>query len=123
MRDLCPYTRGLTLDWEELRQARKQNLATVREINSECDNSMEFVPVHNNESQQNQIVIYNAPSTGSFENAQIQAASAANSAALILSKFGKSAQSNVANLLNQYAPKQTRSPASASKEGLEILKF
>ncbi len=123
MKDLYPYTRGLTLDWEEMRQERKQNLAAAR---GRTDDMAEVVELGDIQTEVNELTReekYGTAATTSSDSMQTQAATAAAAAASTLSKVGKSAQTNVANLFNQYAPKPTKSVASAAKTGLGYLKF
>ncbi len=127
MKDLYPYTRGLTLDWEEMRQERKTNLASARNggFESEFDvgGAHPALPPPGATKPKPTDASGDANKGSPFESVQSQAATAAAAAASTLSKVGKSAQANVTNLLNTYGPSKTKTASTAAKAGLDSIKL
>lgn len=126
MKDLYPYTRGLTLDWEEMRVERKNNLAEARKTGFEGEFDVggphpALPPAGavkaKTENGDDKTEKGNAAETTArsanggdnpFDNIQNTAVQAASQAASTLGKVGKIAQSNVNNLMNQYGPSKAK---------------
>lgn len=140
MKDLYPYTRGLTLDWEEMRVERKNNLAEARKNGFEDEfdvgGAHPALPpagaakkTENGESKAEEgtesETKARSASNGDnpFDNIQQTAAQAASQAASTLGKVGKIAQSNVNNLMNQYGPSKAKVATTGAKAGLDSIKL
>lgn len=121
MKDLYPYTRGLTLDWEDMRQTRKTNLTEMRKgtFEDEFDvGARPSLPRTPSDKDASPSDSSNKPSgPNPFDNFQSQATSAAGNAAAAISKVGKITQENVQNIIAQYAPTKTKTATAAAKAG------
>lgn len=134
MKDLYPYTRGLTLDWEEMRLERKSNLQEARKGNFDDEfdvggahpalpppGSVKPKSVDDSSTIPTQAI--HPTGNPTLDNIQAQAASAATAAATNLSKLGKMASSNAQSLMSQYGPSKTKTATVAAKAGLDNIKL
>lgn len=121
MKDLYPYTRGLTLDWEDMRQTRKTNLADMRKGTFEAEfdvgarSELPHAPIGKDPEASPDPE--KTDGANPFDNFQTSATSAAGKAAETMAKVGKMTQENVQNIIAQYAPSKTKTATAAAKAG------
>lgn len=129
MKDLYPYTRGLTLDWEELRTTRRANLAAAKrgtfddadaDINASVASSLprpsDYSTRNRSDSDTNRSS--SKPSSNPFGNLS----STASGAAAAVASASKMTSKNVSNIIAAYAPNKPKT-GTKSDGGLDNIKL
>lgn len=128
MKDFMPYTRGLTLDWEELRNTRRANLAAVRRGGLDGDDddaglaeqmSSSLPGPSDDSAGKRDGMRAGSSSSNPFGNIAHDVSNSASSAASALASAGKQTSKNIANIVQQYAAK----PAAKKATGLDNVKL
>lgn len=125
MKDFMPYTRGLTLDWEEMRNTRRANLAAAKK--GTFDDDDDALAQHMNaslpgpsDSARNRDGVRADPSASNpFGNIASDVSHSASSAASAIANAGKQTSKSISNIVQQYAAK----PAAKKATGLDKVKL
>lgn len=121
MRDFAPYTRGLTLDWEELRNTRRANLAAAKRSGFDDDDDDGLTEVMNSslpspdEDEERKRDGMRKTGSNPFGNIATDIQHGASSAASAIGSAGKSAQKSISGMVASYGAK---SAAKSVTKGL-----
>lgn len=130
MKDFMPYTRGLTLDWEEMRNTRRANLSAAKRGGFD-DEDDDGLASHMSSSLpgpgelggdgigKRDGMRAGSSSSNPFGNIAHDVSSSASSAASALASAGKQTSKNIANIVSSYAAK----PAAKNATGLDNVKL
>lgn len=126
MKDFMPYTRGLTLDWEEMRNTRRANLAAAKRGTLDDDDDDGGLSRHMNESLpgpseegKRDGMRADPSSSNPFGNIASDVSHTASSAASAIASAGKQTSKSISNIVQQYAAK----PAAKKATGLDKVKL
>lgn len=111
MKDFMPYTRGLTLDWEELRNTRRANLTAAKtgrdmedeeiEISDRLDN----LPIGTEQGKRDGLRANKSSSSNPFEGIASDISATASAAGSAIATAGKSTSKSIAGLVASYSTK------------------
>lgn len=111
MKDFMPYTRGLTLDWEELRNTRRVNLAAAKrgelddedeEIAGKLEDSLPEVGDRGDVSRASK-----GSASNPFGHIASDISTGASGAASAIANAGRTTSKNIAGIVSSYAAKQS----------------
>lgn len=128
MKDFMPYTRGLTLNWEELRNTRRVNLAAAKRGDYGEDGSQFESPLPQagsyDESRKRDGMRAESSSANPFGNVGAMATdlsnnakTSASAAGAAIAKAGKTTSKNISDIVSSYAAKP------AAKAALDNVKL
>lgn len=114
MKDFTPYTRGLTLDWEQMRSTRRSNLAAAKRgdydddvaLADRLEESLPGAGGFSDESNKRDGVRGDA---NPFENIASDISHTASGAANAIANAGRTTSKNIAGLVASYAAKGSTS--------------
>ncbi|KAI0567657.1 hypothetical protein FGB62_1g274 [Gracilaria domingensis] len=105
MKDFVPYTKGLTLDWEEMRTTRRSNLAAAKRGSLDDEDLSDLMtsalPRPKSNSSENREKGTSNPFGGIASDISQGASSAANA----VSKAGRSASKSISGMVASYGAK------------------
>lgn len=128
MKDFMPYTRGLTLDWEEMRTARRANLAAAKRGGYDDDEDEGLSEImtsslpsagelSNAENKRDGVRANKGSASNPFGNMASDISSSASSAATAIGNAGKSAGKSIQGLVTSYG---TKSAVKSATKGAGI---
>ncbi len=109
MKDLYPYTRGLTLDWEDMRATRKSNLGKKDPFEEDDidPGARASLPMASSSDS--------AGSSSKGSNPFGNLSATASGAAAAVANAGKMTSKNVSDIISAYAPSKTKSATVGAK--------
>lgn len=118
MKDFIPYTRGLTLDWEEMRETRRTNLAAMKRggFDDEDDNMTELMnsslPRTETAESSKRDGIRKEKSANPFGGVASDISHSASNAANAIGNAGKSASKSISDIVANYGAKSAAKSAA-----------
>lgn len=121
MNGFSPYTRGLTLNWEELRSTRKANLAAAKRLGYMEDEGGSMEILHsslpatdsiNSENKRGGIRADKTAASNPFESMTSDLSYSASQAATALGNAGKNASKSLSGMVASYGAKSAAKSAA-----------